>query len=196
MKAENPWRRRCIAVWLCLACTATASQAQEDSSPPPCKLMLSRSQLELGRISQGSLNLMRRAQGQISLGKQTLTLNVLCTVPTRFSIQLRGDSGAGADDVHRLSAANDATWLKLKLQEAQADGKAVTWTSQRDTLRNGQTIVLAPGDSVSPQIAGQSIPIMQLGVVAEVEILHDAARMKFSSDQDLSGQFFFEIQSF
>ncbi|WP_211444679.1 hypothetical protein [Collimonas humicola] len=172
------------------------SQAQENSSSPPCKLILSRSQLELGRISLGSLNVMRRTQGQISLGKQTLMLNVFCAVPTRFSIQLRGDSGAGVDNVHRLSAANDATWLKLKLQEALADGKAATWTSQRDVFRNGQTIVLAPGDSVSPQIAGQSTPIMQLGVVAEVEILHDAARTKFSSDQDLSGQFSFEIKSF
>ena len=179
---------------LILFCIATLAQQPAFSAALACEVVLSRSQVEIGRVSPTEVNPRHLTQGQISLGKQMSTLNVVCPEPTRFAVIFR--AAADSETSYRLGDSANATSLKITLAQGQADGKAATFGSTLDSARNGSRMILIPGDGAHLQILGQNLAVTRLTALVEIETFFDAARMKSPSDRDLNGGGFFEVIPF
>lgn len=176
---------------VCLLSGAIALAPAVHAADLPCEIVLSRTQLEIGRVSPIEVNPRHLTQGQISLGKQTSTLNVICTEPARFAVVFR--AAANSEKNYRLSDAEDPTSLNISMTQAQVDGQPGTFASTLDAGRNGPRMSLSPGDGARPQIGGQNIAVSRFSAVVEIEAFLDAARMKSPSDRALNGSGFFEV---
>ncbi|WP_407351383.1 hypothetical protein [Luteimonas sp. R10] len=169
------------ACLLALACVAGPAAASDGG----CRLQLSDTTLDYGRMGRSELIDRTGASGEAALGNRTLVLGVSCREASAMRL---GFQGVAADENGFKFA--DHGRFTLRLKDARIDGQPVLLRSD-PALPASASVLLRPGDQVESLVAGHPVKGRQLSVQVEVEteVTVEATRVREETTWQGSGSF-------
>lgn len=157
-----------------------------------CDLSLGLAEADLGRIVPAEVNPQHRTQGEISLGKQMGTLNIICSVPTKLELYFRAPAVDARSYRVELGGGQEEARLGVVLSHANADGLPVSLASVQHPDRQGNAQPLSPGDGLRPLVDGEDAAIQRFSAQVEIEVSAPASALRANVDLQLQGQGQFE----
>ncbi|WP_213878244.1 fimbrial protein [Pseudomonas sp. dw_358] len=121
-----------------------------------CTVSFGNDQVDYGTVSRWQLQDAQTGPHEVTFGKRTLMLSVICPYSQTIRLRLYGERNASGDLRY-----GDRGRLILRLSDAQLDGKNVQLVSSRpDGVVEGSThdsLWLQPGQVFAPGIDGKAL---------------------------------------
>ncbi|MDO7895691.1 hypothetical protein [Pseudomonas citrulli] len=153
----------------------------------PCHVSLSQDRLDYGRLHQGELLVDQPGQAELTLGKRTLNLNVVCAEPTAIALRFDGP-GAGAE-AFGLGPQGRFT---LSLKRPRLDGQAVELFQGRARSLEHSSRLL-PGQTLVARQGGSAVQGRMFSAQVEVETYLPASAARVRDETVIDGRGRFEL---
>ncbi|MCC7633834.1 hypothetical protein [Stenotrophomonas rhizophila] len=174
------------------ALTAMLGLLLAGAASASCELSLGMAEADLGRIVPAEVNPQHRVSGDVSLGRQMGTLNIICSVPTRLELHFRAPVVDGRGYRVDLGGGSGEARLGVMLSHASADGRPVSLASLHHPERQGNALAMTPDDGLRLLVDGTDAAVRSFSAQVEIEVSAPASALRANVDLRLQGQGHFE----
>ncbi|MDR0805538.1 MAG: fimbrial protein [Enterobacteriaceae bacterium] len=168
---------------------------QQGIAPPVdnrCKISASSPVIDYGTQSRWQLQDVAGNKNEVSTGKRTLMLSVICPYTQTMRLMVRGERAANGDLRHGMKGN-----IKIRLTDPQLDGKAIqiTATMPDGVLTGGaeSILLLQPNKGFAPTQNGQLAKGKTFTARLDIEPVMPESAARISSHQTTETQLTVEL---